>query len=86
MKLEQSITFKDYCLMCGKDTKDETCSSVCRGKLRIVRNTISNQREIEKAQYGTNGDWTPRRIKAFKYMQDLIGFDKIDNSNTNDSK
>lgn len=73
MKIEQSYIpdFK-FCPVCGTECKTETCSPKCRGTLQTVRNTIANQTEIEKHRSPINSEWTPRQIKAFNYLQELI--------------
>ncbi len=73
MNLEQSYVYKKpYCLICGRETDEETCSPPCARTLQMVRNTISNQITIEEELGGVKPKWNAREINAFNKLQDYI--------------
>lgn len=71
MRLEQKWTPDyPYCKMCGKESKSDTCSENCSNKLTSVRNAIENRKLTDKKGLK---EWTPRMIRDFNNIQDIIG-------------
>jgi len=59
-----------YCVICGVETKAETCSQEHRIKLEKIRFTINEQKGIEKQ--GKVG-WNLATVHKFNKLQELIG-------------
>lgn len=72
MKLEQFyIPDFNYCIMCSKECKSETCTSKCHWKLQKIRSIIDEKKEEER---GGNGKaWNMVTLKKFRDIQDIIG-------------
>lgn len=70
MKLEQHKIYEDYCLMCGKDTKSDTCSSACSAKLTMLRCAINERKVIERSGLKL---YNEHSIKEFNRIQNMLG-------------
>ncbi len=64
----------DYnpCVVCGKETKAETCSDRCMNKLSKLREAIRLRKSVEAM--GDHRDENPlKQQRAFNRIQDYIG-------------
>jgi len=71
MKFEQHKVYKDYCIVCGKDCKAETCTDRCKWRLEKVRSIIKTQKETESGGIGRK--WNDKTIRDFNKIQEIIG-------------
>lgn len=70
MKLDQSYIPKEpYCVICGEETKDETCSDICKDKLEFLRSTVKQRIKDEKD--GVK-QYNEKTIIQFNKLQDYI--------------
>ena len=66
-----------FCPVCGDETKGNTCSQTCNGKLRGVRNAITNQIETDRARNLKNRkrdrkEWTEKTIRQFNQLTEIL--------------
>ncbi len=59
-----------YCIICGVESVNETCSDNHQDKLEKIRAVIKQQKELEN---GKKIEWNTQTIKIYNALQDLIG-------------
>lgn len=70
MRFEQSYIPKEpYCLFCGKETKEETCSDNCSSRLTKLRFAIKERKEIEVLGLKI---YDEQSIKKFNRIQAML--------------
>ena len=59
-----------FCLLCGKETKGESCSENCANKLDKISFAIEERKKDE--QSGIRG-WDQNALKIYSELQQIIG-------------
>lgn len=71
MKLEQHYTPDfNYCILCGIECEDETCTQEHHNKIELIRYVINEKKEEEKK--GQKTGWNYDTIHKFNQLQSLI--------------
>lgn len=62
----------DFCVVCGKESKEESCPGSCSVKLEALRNAIENQKEVDKHKGDSTMTEDLRHLRQYNLLQEIL--------------